>query len=60
MRQVDLVNHQAGFTDSLLTAHHGRGQDKFKGVHAQTDGVRQITYAEEIGMGTGTYDLIPI
>ena len=56
----DLVNQQTGFTDSLLTAHHGRGQDKFKGVHAQTDGFHQVTYAEEIGMGTRTYDLIPI
>jgi uncharacterized protein len=56
----DLVNQQTGFTNSLLTAHHGKGQDKFKGVHAQTDGYRQITYAEEIGLGSGTYDLISI
>ena len=56
----DLVNQQTGFTDSLLTAHHHQGKDKFKGVHAQTDGYRQVKYAEEIGMGSSTYDLIAI
>ncbi len=48
----DLVNQQTGFTDSLLTTHHHKGEDKFKGVHAQTDGYRQVLYAEEIGMGS--------
>ncbi len=56
----DLVNQQTGFTDSLLTAHHHQGKDKFKGVHAQTDGYRQIRYAEEIGMGSSAYELITI
>jgi len=56
----DLVNQQTGFTDSLLTTHHHKGEDKFKGVHAQTDGYHQVRYAEEIGMGSSTYDLIAI
>jgi uncharacterized Fe-S center protein len=56
----DLVNQQAGITDSLLTNHHRKGLDKFKGVHALTDGYRQVEYAEEIGMGTRSYDLITI
>jgi uncharacterized protein len=56
----DLVNQQTGFTDSLLTAHHHKGGDKFRGVHAQTDGYRQLKYAEEIGMGYSSYDLIAI
>ena len=56
----DLVNQQTGFCESLLTAHHHKGEDKFKGVHAQTDGFRQVRYAEEIGMGNSTYDLIAI
>jgi uncharacterized Fe-S center protein len=56
----DLVNQQTGFADSLLTAHHRKGLDKFKGVHAQTNGYRQVRYAEEIGMGRSTYDLIAI
>ena len=56
----DLVNQQQGFTDSLLSAHHHKGGDKFRGVHAQTDGERQLDYAEEIGMGTRKYELIRI
>jgi uncharacterized Fe-S center protein len=56
----DLVNQQTGFTDSLLTTHHHKGKDKFKGVHAQTDGYRQLEYAEEIGIGSTEYDLIAI
>ena len=56
----DLVNQQTGFTDSLLIAHHHKGGDKFKGVHAQTDGYQQLKYAEEIGMGSCAYDLIAI
>jgi uncharacterized Fe-S center protein len=56
----DLVNQQTGFTDSLLTTHHHKGKDKFKGVHAQTDGYRQLKYAEEIGIGSTEYDLIAI
>jgi uncharacterized Fe-S center protein len=56
----DFVNQQTGFTDSLLTAHHDKGGDKFKGVHVQTDGYRQLKYAEEIGMGSCMYDIIAI
>jgi uncharacterized protein len=56
----DLVNQQLGYTDSLLTAHHHKGGDKFRGVHSQTDGYRQVQYADEIGMGRSSYDLIRI
>jgi uncharacterized Fe-S center protein len=56
----DLVNQQQGYTDSILTGHHHGGGDKFKGVHAQTDGIRQVRYAEEIGLGSSTYNLIKI
>lgn len=56
----DLVNQQQGYQDSLLTSHHHPGGDKFKGVHPQTDGARQLEYAEEIGMGSRGYELIKI
>jgi uncharacterized Fe-S center protein len=56
----DLVNQQQGYENTLLTAHHHKGGDKFKGVHAQTDGYRQVEYAEKIGLGSGKYDLITI
>jgi len=56
----DLVNQQAGFTDSLLTTHHAKGEDKFTGVHVHTDGTRQLMYAERIGMGSRKYELVKI
>ena len=56
----DLVNQQQGFRDSLLLTHHHPGEDKFKGVHEQTDGYRQVQYAEEIGLGSRSYNLIRI
>ena len=56
----DLVNLQQGYKDSLLTMHHHAGEDKFTGVHANTEGFRQIQYAEEIGMGSSAYELIPL
>jgi hypothetical protein len=56
----DLVNQQQGFSDSLLNGHLHKGEDKFKGVHARTDGYLQLRYAEEIGMGSRSYDLIKL
>ncbi len=56
----DLVNRQQGFTESLLASHHRKGLDKFTGVHAQTDGERQLEYAEELGMGSRNYNLIKL
>jgi uncharacterized Fe-S center protein len=35
-----------------------RGGDKFRGMHAQADGERQLEYAEKTGMGTRNYNLI--
>jgi uncharacterized protein len=56
----DLVNQQEGFSDTLLTEHHHKGGDKFRGVHGQTDGIRQVRYAEEIGLGTSSLEIIKI
>ncbi|MDK2975418.1 MAG: uncharacterized protein PWP08_1789 [Methanofollis sp.] len=56
----DLVNQQTGFADSRLTSHHHSGEDKFTGMRANTNGKQQITYAESLGMGTSTYELIRI
>ncbi|MCK9581083.1 MAG: DUF362 domain-containing protein [Methanoregula sp.] len=56
----DLVNQQQGYTDSLLCANHNKGGDKFRGVHAQTDGHHQVRYAEEIGLGSSAYEIIRI
>ncbi len=56
----DLVNRQQGLGSSLLSSGHAPGEDKFHAVHAETDGYRQILYAEKIGLGTARYDLVSI
>ncbi|HVP95161.1 MAG TPA: DUF362 domain-containing protein [Methanoregulaceae archaeon] len=56
----DLVNGQAAIPGSLLTRNHRKGADKFKGLRAGTDAFRQVTYGEEIGLGTSEYKLIDI
>ncbi len=55
-----LVNTQAGHRDSCLSINHEPGADKFKGVWGNTDGYKQIRYAEEMGLGSSTYELIEI
>jgi len=55
-----LVNQQTGFADTRLNAHHHRGEDKFTGMRANTNGYAQIRYAEELGMGNPKYELIRI
>lgn len=56
----DLVNQQVGFSDSGLHCHHGKGEDKFSGVWENTRARQQIEYAEEIGLGSSQYTLIPL
>ncbi|MDI6719798.1 MAG: DUF362 domain-containing protein [Methanomicrobiales archaeon] len=57
---TDLVNAQPGFRNSLLHRHHEPGGDKFRGVWECTQGRHQLRYAEEIGLGTSRYRLVPI
>jgi uncharacterized protein len=56
----DLVNAQPGMEQSFLKQNFGRGEDKFKGMWEFTDGYRQISYGEEIGLGSSDYRLIEI
>lgn len=56
----DLVNAQQGFQDTKLKKNHEPGLDKFKGLREGSNGYLQITYAEEIGMGSSDYELIKI
>ena len=56
----DLVNRQAGLPDSFLKRNFRSGEDKFRGMRENTDGYRQIRYAEEIGLGSSAYRLIEI
>lgn len=56
----DLVNRQAGIGNSQLACNHAPGEDKFLGLWKHTLGDLQLRYAEEIGLGTRTYELIEI
>lgn len=57
----DLVNQQKGFKHSLLHANYEEDSDKFKGAWGEAiDGVIQLKYAEEIGLGSMDYELITI
>lgn len=56
----DLVNDLPGFLDSELHSNHVKGGDKFRGIWKNTDGYRQILYAEELGLGSSRYNLIRI
>ncbi len=56
----DLVNKQAGLEDSALGSNHGRGMDKFRGLRRSTDGLCQIKYAEEMGLGSASYKIIEL
>lgn len=57
---ADLVNREAGNPDSALTKNFMPGEDKFRGIYPQIDWEVQLEYAEEIGLGTRAYELIPI
>ncbi len=58
---LDLVNNAEEATGMLADKGIKAGENKFKHVHPNTDGgIRQIKYAEEIGLGTADYELIEI
>jgi hypothetical protein len=56
----NLVNGQAGIPGTLLMRNHRKGADKFRGMRDGTDAYRQVSYGEEIGLGTSDYELIDI
>jgi hypothetical protein len=57
---LDLVNKQQGFTASKLEENMEPGGDKFTGVWKNSIGDIQLSYGEEIGLGTRDYELIKI
>lgn len=56
----DLVNDQTGLKNSLLQRNHEPGKDKFKGVWENTEGLIQIDYGAQIGLGNKDYRLIEV
>lgn len=57
---LDLVNQQIGLERSHLSRNHGPGQHKFLGLWKHTLGDLQLTYAQEIGLGTTRYELVTV
>lgn len=57
---VDLVNQQEGNWSSKLAKNLETGGDKFRGLYPEVDWSIQLTYAEEIGLGTRNYELMKI
>ncbi|MCB2188790.1 MAG: DUF362 domain-containing protein [Deltaproteobacteria bacterium] len=56
----DLVTTQTSLAGCKLETPCGPGADKFAAAWAHTQGLTQITYGAEIGLGTAEYELIAI
>lgn len=56
----DLVNKQVGLHGSKLENEHAAGGDKFKGTWPLASPTVQLSYAEELGMGSRDYELITL
>ena len=57
---VDLVNAQPANPGSCLKENTGPGEDKIKGLHPHVDWPAQLAHAEELGMGSRTYELVKL
>jgi len=57
---VDLVNQQSGNHASKLPKNWENGEDKFRALYPEVDWSIQLSYAEEIGLGTRDYELVKI
>jgi len=56
----DLVNAQVGLSGSMLENNVEEGKDKFRGLRPFTEPTVQLSYGEEIGLGTRKYELVTI
>lgn len=54
----DLVNKQIGLSQSLLPSDYEAGADKFHSLRSYIDTTTQLSYGEEIGLGSRDYELI--
>jgi len=57
---ADLVNQQQGLPGSVLTCNLAPGKDKFKGLYPHVDWEHQLAYAQDLGLGTREYTLVPM
>ncbi len=54
---VDLVNSEQALPDSCLKTNMASGEDKFRGVYPNVDWTIQLDYAENLGLGSRSYEL---
>jgi uncharacterized Fe-S center protein len=57
---ADLVNQAQGSPQSELKHAHGPGQDKFRDIYPRVDWDIQLAYAQEIGLGSRSYELVRV
>ena len=57
---VDLVNQQPGNPDSKLKSNFEPGTDKFGDIYPGMDWSVQLSYAQELGLGTKDYKLVNV
>jgi len=57
---VDMVNQQTVLHGSSLKVNTRPGEDKFRGLYPDIDWGFQLDYAQKIGLGTRSYELIKI
>jgi uncharacterized protein len=55
---VDLVNQEPAILESCLKTNTEPGRDKFKGIYPEVEWPFQLDYAEKLGLGTRTYELV--
>ncbi len=57
---VDLVNSEQALPGSCLKSSLGPGEDKIKAVYPGVDWPIQLDYAEKIGLGSRSYEIVEI
>ena len=57
---VDLVNSEQALPGSCLKSSLGPGEDKIKAVYPSVDWPIQLEYAEKIGLGSRSYEIIEV
>lgn len=57
---VDLVNQEPAIAGSCLKTNIKPGEDKFKGVYPKVDWTVQLDYAQSLGLGSRSYELVKI
>ena len=57
---VDLVNAEPALAGTRLTVNTEAGDDKFKGLYPNVEWPIQLDYAERLGLGSRSYELVTV